>query len=300
MKSTTLCVASPNRTPFIISVQHALLLEQSEGFSILGKHLGKSLGNRFCHEHTCKSPEERQPWLIIRDILHALLAPVVALQDHAANVAHESLQTIRAVDLEYAFYGNARNAFVWLQSFMASELTWCLSVGCPACVVTQALDSESSIRLLIASCFLSDVQSSADLGRPTLPSFDFFVRSISQAMADDDLWGPDQFEQVEPKAITLQNAMQDLMYQCQTIELNMTPPDSPDSVVSMNFLSPTVEGMPIRRSSFARKQANMLREEAQWLRSVVKNCWDTIDPEEYGEQVTTEFVRRMSTVGVDG
>ncbi|TKX24837.1 hypothetical protein C1H76_3012 [Elsinoe australis] len=295
MKSTSFCVASPNPTPFIISVQDALLLDQSEGFGILRKHLSKTLGYGFCEEHECKSTEE---WLIIRDILHALLAPVVALQDHATTVAQESLQTLRQEDMEYAFYGNARNAFVWLQSFMASELPWCLSVGCPACVVTQALDSESSIRLLLASCFLSAVQSDTDMGRPTLPSFEFFVRAIGQAMADDDLWGPDQFEEVEPKAITLQNSMQDLMYQCQTIELNMTPPDSPDSVVSMDFLKPTVDGMPIRRSSFARKQAKMLREEAQWLRSVVKNCWDTIDPEEYGAPITTEFVRRMSTVDV--
>ncbi|KAF2149399.1 hypothetical protein K461DRAFT_296872 [Myriangium duriaei CBS 260.36] len=295
MKSSCLCVASPNVTPFIVSVQDALMLGQSEGFNILRKHLGTTLSNDFCDVHVC-SGEDQKAWLVIRDILHALLAPVVALQDHAARVAEESLRTFRQEALEYAFYGNARGAFVWLQSFLSSELSWCLSTGCPACIGSQAMDSESSLRLLVASCFLSGIESSTDLGRPTLPSFEFFIRSINEAMNDDDLWGPSFFEQVEPKAVKLQNAMQDLMFQCQTIELNMTPPESPASVISMSFLEPSVEGMPIKRSSFARKQAHMLKEEAQWLRSVVKNCWDGIDPESYAQPITTEFVRRMSAV----
>ncbi|GAM89857.1 hypothetical protein ANO11243_078970 [Dothideomycetidae sp. 11243] len=295
MKSSCLCVASPNVTPFIISVQEALMLGQSDGFKILRKHLGTTLSNDFCGEHKSSS-EDHKAWLVIRDILHALLAPVVALQDHAARVAEESLRTIRQEALEYAFYGNARGAFVWLQSFLSSELPWCLSTGCPACVVAQAMDSESSLRLLIASCYLSGIESATDLGRPTLPSFEFFIRSINQAMNDDDLWGPSFFDSVEPKAVKLQNAMQDLMYQCQTIELNMTPPESPASVISMSFLEPSVEGMPIKRSSFARKQAHMLKEEAQWLRSVVKNCWDAVGREAYAEPITTEFVRRMSAV----
>lgn len=276
------------------------MLGQSEGFQILRKHLTSTLGESFCCDHEPVVAEDAKAWLVIRDVLHALLAPIVALQDHAARVAEESLRTYRPEALEYAFYGNARGAFVWLQSFLASELQWCLSSGCPACIVQQALDSESSIRLLLASCFLSSIQGDTDLGRPTLPSFEFFVRSIAQAMNDDELWGPSLFDEVEPKAIRLQNAMQDLMFQCQTIELNITPPDSPASVVSMSsFLEPSVEGMPIKRSSFAKKQAHMLREEAQWLRSVVKN-WDNVDQEAYAQPITTEFVRRMSVIEVDG
>lgn len=268
------------------------MLGQSEGFNILRKHLSSTLSNDFCPDHKCSGDDEKA-WLVIRDILHALLAPVVALQDHAARVAEESLQTIREEALEYAFYGNARGAFVWLHSFLCSELAWCLSTGCPGCVVSQAMDSESSLRLLTASCFLSGIEGAKDLGRPTLPSFEFFIRSIHGAMSDDDLWGSDYFDQVEPKAVKLQNAMQDLMYQCQTIELNMTPPESPASVISMSF-EPSVEGMPVRRSSFARKQAHMLREEALWLRSVVKNCWEGIEVNSYAQPITTEFVRRMS------
>lgn len=295
MKSSCLCVASTNVTPFIISVQDALVLGHSEGFHILRKHLKQTLSSHVCKKHDC-SPEDLGAWLVIRDILHALLAPIVALQEHAVRVAGESLQSDRIDTLEYAFYGNARGAFVWLQSFLSSEMAWCLSAGCPACVVSQAMDSESALRLLIASCFLSGVESDTDMGRPTLPSFEFFIRSINEAMDDDDLWGPSFFEHVEGKAVKLQNAMQDLMYQCQTIEMNLTPPESPSSVVSMSLCEPSVHGMPIKRSDFARKQAHMLKEEAQWLRSVVKHCWSDVDNSAYASPITTEFVRRLSAV----
>lgn len=288
MKSSCLCVASPNATPFIISVQDALLLGHSESFNVLRKHLESTLSGTFCSTHEC-TEEDRAAWLVFRDVLHALLAPVVALHDHAVSVAGYSLNTKRQETLEHAFYGNARGAFVWLQSFLASEMSWCLTTGCPACVVSQAMDSESSLRLLIAACHLSAVERDDESDRPTLPSFDFFIRSINQAMDDDDLWGPDYFENIEAKAVNLQNAMHDVIYQCQTMELNITPPESPASAVSMSP-EPSVDGMPVKRSDFATKQANMLKEEAKWLRSVVQHCYDGIEP------VTTGFARKLFAV----
>jgi len=168
------------------------------------------------------------------------------------------------------------------------------------------MDAEAPLRLVLASCLLSSIESQHDLGRPTLPSFQFFIRSIARAMADDDLWGPDYYATLEPKAFVLQDAIQELMYQCQTIQLRMTPPASPDSVISMDeggFLTPPLlsvgPGMPVKRSKFAKKQANMLREEAQWLKSVVKNCSHTIDPDAFASPITTEFIRRLSTISVE-
>jgi len=351
-----LCLASPNPTPFIISVQEALLLDHSSGFEILRAHLRHTAGQKFCSEHEeYQDTEDAQSWIAARDILHALLAPVVALQDHASLVAQDTLPVLGSESLEYAFYGNGRNAFVWLQSFLHHESQWCLTTGCPTCVVTHAMDSESSIRLLVSACLLSaaasaqnqsvsrrqSVPSDPNSFKATLPSFEFFIRSIDQAMADDDLWGPEYFTQVEPKSIALQNAMQDLMYQCTTagsstitttgsitsnqtlrcprsnsltssnkvpstpprkqclhlgndvileepdldreydiiandeIEIDeesepdlINAPDSPDSIDSFLSKAPSVEGMPIKRSSFASRQALMLKEEAAWFRSV--------------------------------
>jgi len=127
----TCSLSSPNVTPFIISVQDALLLENSEGFHILRKHLAQNASFTFCTDHEHGSLEEHQSWVLVRDIMHALLAPIVALHDHASRVAQQGLNSFRPQDLEYAYTSKARNAYVWLQSFLSSEQEWCLSQGCP-------------------------------------------------------------------------------------------------------------------------------------------------------------------------
>lgn len=131
MSSSCLCVASTNVTPFLISVQDALVLDNSLGFSILRQHLQETIKCDFCPTHETITSEDRQSWVVIRDVLHALLAPIVALQEHATHVAQHFTRSPRQADLEYAFQSRARNAFVWLQSFLSDDMTWCLSIGCP-------------------------------------------------------------------------------------------------------------------------------------------------------------------------
>lgn len=123
-------------------------------------------------------------------------------------------------------------------------------------------------------------------------------------MTDDRLWGPSYYERTELKAYALQDAIQDLMYQCQAIELNqLSPPGSPDSV---DATTPTAAqmpeigaGMPVKRSALAKKQAKMLREEALWLKTAVDRA-EARGGEASGldcaSPITVEFVRRLSIV----
>lgn len=128
---SSLCVASTNATPFLIRVQDALVLDNSAGFQILRQHLSETVKCDFCPTHEAATFEDRQAWVVIRDILHALLAPIVALEEHATRVAQLFTKSYRPADWEYAYHGKARNAFVWLQSFLMDDMNWCLSVGCP-------------------------------------------------------------------------------------------------------------------------------------------------------------------------
>lgn len=132
MTSPCLSMASPNATPFLITVQDAIMLEHSEGFNILRYHLSRECQNDFCsvHKEFCTF-ENKQSWIVMRDLLHALLAPIVALFDNAARIAKKVTHAITPEDLEFAFRGRARGAFVWLQSFLASDEDFCLSRGCP-------------------------------------------------------------------------------------------------------------------------------------------------------------------------
>lgn len=301
MDNSSMCVANSNVTPFLISVQDALLLDQSAEFQILRSHLRTDISkNNFCASHSHKEDsDDHAAWTVMRDILHALLAPIVALYDHSSSIAQDSVRSYRQEDLEYAFSGKARNAYVWLQSFLSTERDWCLSQDCPACIVSSALDGEAPLRLIMASCLLSSVKGTINMSRPTLPAFDFFIRSISRAMSDDRLWGQQQFEITELKAYALQDAMLELMYQCQSAETALlTPPSSPESIDTPIRTHRDSIGMPIKRSPLATRQAKMLREEAQYFKSIVSsaNAGSAIAPD-FASPITTEFVRRLSIFG---
>lgn len=130
--ASCMCAASRNSTPFLLSVQDALLLDQSNEFQTLRTHLAHAAPSKLCPEHErLEGPEDHASWLVMRDILHALLAPVVALYDHATNIAQDYVRSYRPEDLEFAYSGKARNAYVWLQSFLSTERDWCLSRDCP-------------------------------------------------------------------------------------------------------------------------------------------------------------------------
>lgn len=316
MASQTSCLSSPNATPFLITVQDSILLEKSDGFSILREHLATDCCNDLCKDHQTENAEDQQSWILMRDILHALLAPVVALYDHTTKIGRKATKATRTEDIEFAFRGKGRNAFVWLQSFLADDEDWCLSKDCPACVVEHSLNAEFQIRLMVAACMLSGEKGPEPGDGPTLPSFDFFVNSLRDALSEDELWGPDYYDYVEPKAEDLNLGMQDLMRQCEKLELAMTPPGTPEDVPlpsfsyfserRMSLMTPTktiyprrqsvVPGITIKRSKLAKVQMKMAQEEEQWLQSFVQSAWQTLNPFQIQIPSMDAIARRMSLV----
>lgn len=58
--------------------------------------------------------------------------PVVQLFAQASALAYAALCTENKDDLELAFRGEARSAFLWLQCFIeGEEEDWCYTKGCP-------------------------------------------------------------------------------------------------------------------------------------------------------------------------
>jgi hypothetical protein len=232
--------------------------------------------------------------LIVRDVLHALLVPVVELFDKAANLAATATHASKLEDLEYAFNGQARSAFLWLQCFLSSEREreWCYTRGCPACVVEHSLDSEFSVRLLFAACLLSDVHYPFTLDGPTLPSFMFFLDSLERALVEDPLYGSDFLELTQPKAVATRNGIEELIHQCMELDAILSQPSSPSepsSVASSAQASPVLApiganpsagraGMKVKRSKLARRQMTLQLEEEQWMEEMLKRCWDQLQP----------------------
>lgn len=66
-----------------------------------------------------------------RDLLHALVMPVLELFNRASALAEAALCTHKSEDLELAFAGEARGAFLCLQCFVDEEEDWCRTRGCP-------------------------------------------------------------------------------------------------------------------------------------------------------------------------
>jgi hypothetical protein len=93
-------------------------------------------------------------WLLHRAILHALVAPLVALYRRAAFLA--SQVPSHPTELELVFNGAARDAFVWMQAFVESETDWCTGAGCPACLTQAAIQDEGMVRLLLAGLEMAE------------------------------------------------------------------------------------------------------------------------------------------------
>lgn len=62
--------------------------------------------------------------------------PVVTLFERASALAEAALCTRKTEDLELAFAGEARGAFLCLQCFLTEEEEWCKGSGCPGTPLT--------------------------------------------------------------------------------------------------------------------------------------------------------------------
>ena len=96
------------------------------------QHALTAPSNSFCDFHAASDAQTRETWLLHRDLLHALIMPIVELYRRASALAGTAMCTARSEDLELAFAGEARGAFLWLQCFIAGEDgDWCQTRGCP-------------------------------------------------------------------------------------------------------------------------------------------------------------------------
>ena len=141
----------------------------------------------FCAQHSNCDPQIKATWMLHRDILHALTMPIVELFRRASGLAAAALCTQKSEDLELAFAGEARGAFVWLQCFLSEAEDWCGTRGCPgkllswrcllyaracanldhvACITIETLSTESHIRLTIAASLLSTASISSPNSSP--------------------------------------------------------------------------------------------------------------------------------------
>ncbi|KAF3935933.1 hypothetical protein ABW20_dc0109561 [Dactylellina cionopaga] len=185
----------------------------------------------FCSYHSEQVKSSDNPkkledmWILQRDISVQLFKIMMGVVRSAADLARRlqnlgststhvnSANALDDSDLELAFTGDARGGYQWLNCLAKDECEWAwtsinsetqsLESHCPACLLGRAIDSESTIRLLITAA--------------RLLKWDFFVVSIQEHLACDPWWGPGYWETIEPKANLLGTQIRDLLQQCTEI-----------------------------------------------------------------------------------
>lgn len=252
----------------------------------------------FCNEHDRCDSQAQETWMLHRDILHALIMPVVALFKRASALAEAALCTRRTEDLELAFAGEARGAFLCLQCILTEEEEWCKGMGCPACVVTATLSTETHIRLTIAASLLSTAPVASPASTPpnedgpnpgrALPPLPHILPALRSALASDPFWSSDtdMWPYLLSRATQLSAGIQALIAECVNLESLVSSPTSyrPTDALQKRALTyphvPCVssvhaedKGVKLRKSKLAKRQLRLKDEEVELMRRVALQCW---------------------------
>lgn len=235
-------------------------------------------------------------WLLHRDILHAMTMPVVELYKEAATLAAAALCSQFPEELEVAFKGEARFAFLWLQCFITEEDDWCHTRGCPACNTLQTLSTELTIRGAITSALLStkdtpvpdtptsETESEVEDQQPSLPDFSIILGALEQAMANDTFWGPGHYAQILARSKRIVAGIQELMSQCQVLESLVTsaPPSPGDNGLrrgqTLDMLAPGEANreIKIKRGAVAKRQAKLKDEQGAMIMRMSLQTWSAV------------------------
>ncbi|EDU45230.1 hypothetical protein PtrSN002B_005608 [Pyrenophora tritici-repentis] len=277
-------------SPFVMPQEDVEALGESKAFCALRRYLAGEAA--FCATHAQCTPQAKQTWLLHRDILHALIMPVVTLFSRASTLASAALCTQRTSDLELAFSGESRSAFIGLQCFLSEEADWCRTRGCPACVVSATLSTDSHIRLTIAASLLS----TASVATPTqeelrhdsdrtLPPLPHILPALQHAVINDPFWeGSDIWGYILSRATQLSAGIQALIAECVNLESLVSSPTTDRPGAKRGLTHPSVpfvasgqtveeKGVKLRKSKLAKRQLRLRDEEVELMRRVAMQCW---------------------------
>ncbi|KAH7383779.1 hypothetical protein BKA66DRAFT_511873 [Pyrenochaeta sp. MPI-SDFR-AT-0127] len=281
-------------SPFAIPHEDIQVLEESQAFTVLRSYLARDAD--FCTNHSQCDSSAKSTFLLHRDILHALIMPIVALFTRASALASAALCTHKSEDLELAFAGEGRSAFLCLQCFITEEMDWCRTRGCPACVVTATLSTESHLRLTIAASLLSTAGVATPDSTPaaeepsgrTLPPLPHILPALRAALSADPFWNDahDAWPYLLSRATQLSAGIQALIAECVNLESLVSSPVSerPRHCQQRGLTHPSVpfvasgqaveeKGVKLRKSKLAKRQLRLKDEEIELMRRVALQCW---------------------------
>lgn len=260
-------------SPFRIAYHDQLVLECNEAFRAMRDQLHRqecgTEGPSFCssHRHSYTSAEQ-DAFRLHRDIIHTLLVPLFLINHQAERIAARALPSTKGAEPERAFRGEARSAFAWLHCILIEEHDWYLTERCPACIVHHVLHSEPTIRFVTVAAQLAGARS----------GFGCWLAALETAVREDPFWGDAFWPDIEERALRLTDGVQQLVRQCHELRTTLDSPCAAPSLAKtatpVYDRSTAVCTIPIKTSSFARKQVRLSREEQRYRSSLAWNAWN--------------------------
>ncbi|KAF3492255.1 uncharacterized protein GIQ15_01772 [Arthroderma uncinatum] len=218
-------------SPMRVYIGDGVELDQNSAFRAVRSYFQREDIQKFCPAHELNITDyEKENFELHRDILHAVFIPLRRLLHQAAKVASLALPDYLGADLELAFRGEGRNAFVWLSSIITEEPNWCTTKGCPACTVLHIFHSEPLIRIVAVGCRVSNYLSLVRLVSPRhqLPNFHFWLTALASAVIEDDFWGIEHWLDIDHRAVYMDLSTRELIRQCLEIrDADCTIPHRP-------------------------------------------------------------------------
>ncbi|KAJ5815942.1 hypothetical protein N7447_008175 [Penicillium robsamsonii] len=261
-------------SPFHISRHQQVELERNEAFRVMREQLRRQECGMerpsFCagHRHSCTSTEQ-ETFRLHRDIIHTLLVPLFLINHQAERIAARTLPTQKGAEPERAFRGEARSAFAWLNCILTEEHDCPLSsLHRPSRATLRADNPIRHRRFPARRCplripVLAERPRDGSLRRP--------------------LWGDAFWPDIEERAARLTDGVQQLVRQCYELSVTLDNParvnpslaKNPMPVYGSRSASCTI---PLKPSSFARKQVRLTREEQRYRSSFLWNCSEMTQP----------------------
>ena len=180
-----------------------------------------------------------------------------------------------------AFRGDARSAYSWLQCLVTEERDWCLTRGCPACVVLHVFHSEPLIRMVAVACRAPEYMKAAGLVpvEYQLPSFAFWLRALRRAVREDPFWGDGFWKDIMNRASNVEMGIRLLIVQCfDLMDAQQTghrrSPCTPNRMnTSAKRQYPAL--IPVKTSTLTQQQLKMKWEEQARLSRLVSGSQQT-------------------------
>lgn len=144
------------------------------------------------------------------------------------------------------------------------------------------LHSEPTIRLVLVASRIPEYVNGSDSSRPNLPSFAFWLRSLRTTLDTNPFWGAGYWTEVEARALSLEEGVQDLLQQCRVLE-DFVACDN--KTVRRERLSDNSGRVTLLKRSkttdvchlpLARRQLVLVAEEQAWMRSIILTCWKVL------------------------